>query len=204
MEPPSFVCKALYNMHKKLRLAWHGPTETFALIQFMHETNVGRPGAESKLHEFWATTCRLREGNIISTVRVERGPIFNRHGRTTPDWPWMGYHPIFVADFGEFQIDNYKVFGGGIIPIIRRWLQPIQKRMLDSRREAGKQLQAKADNIAGEATDYLWSKANDSDAVSNTAATHADSAEATRAWERQKESAAQLKDHYMPKGVPGI
>lgn len=203
MEPPSFVCKAIYDMHKRVRLAWHGPTETFALIQFMHETDVGRPGAESTAYEFWATTCRLREGRIISTVRIDRGPIFNRRGRTTPDWNWSGYHPIFIADLGEYHIDNYKVFGGGIIPIMRRWLAPLKKRLVESRVEAGRQLQSNAEDIAGEATDYLWSQANNSDAVSNTSATHVESAAETRAWERQKESAGELKDIHL-KGAPSI
>jgi len=183
-------------MHKRVRLAWHGETETFALIQFMHETDVGKPGAESKAYEFWATTCRLREGNIISTVCIERGPIFNRYGGTTPDWPWSGYHAIFIADLGEYHITNYQVMGGGIIPIMRRWLQPLKKRLLDSRVEAGRQLQTNAEDIAHEATDYLWSKANTSDYVSDTSSTVVDNSMAMRTWEKQRENAAQLKDFH--------
>jgi hypothetical protein len=195
--PPSAICEGLYKIHPWLRLAWHMRAKTdpdecnpgsFAVIQLYHRRDAGTPDDPKTYLLHWE---EAGEG---------RGPIFNRHGGTSPDWDILSRFPIYVANLSEFGITREQVFSGEFLNTIKYWLRPSRVRIEENAREMGKELKHKAAEIAGEQTDYLWSEANRADA-DRIIMPYSDSREQMAHWDAQREFGQKLEDYYLPPGL---
>lgn len=194
MYPPGAICRQLYSLHPQLRLAWDGrESETsdklnagsFALVQLYHVSDAGKRGDETTYFTFWNPP-----GHYM-------GPVFNKDGGGRRDWDPLFRVPIFVANLKDFDIPQEYVFDGRILDVVKEWLVPASRRFREAARQAGKNLVNDAEEIAREATDYLWHQANRSDATSVIQA-YKHSKEELKAWDRQRAAAAELKNYYNP------
>jgi hypothetical protein len=175
MHAPSAICSALYRLNPSARLAWAGEARksegelnagSFALVQLYPAKTVGPIDAPYIPNELWYTTVRPDEHGQATIVKIDRGPIFNRYGGTTPDWDMLAFVPVYVARFKDYKMSNEAVQSGAILPLLQRWMQPLKKRVADSQEQAGRELKKKAREIGEEAGKRLWREALKSDATS--------------------------------------
>jgi hypothetical protein len=165
MHPPSAICKSLYRLHPYLRLAWLGRDKkcedelnpgNFALVQLYHNRDCGSYAEPATYREFWEVTPHWTEGGQLISKRIERGPIFNRHGGTTRDWDPLFRKPIFVQIFEN----TYDVFSGKIIYEVKYYMNSIVERIMKSAKDKGKRVKAHTQDLSREMSDYLLWEAN--------------------------------------------
>ena len=175
MWAPNHVAMALYRLNPSARLAWAGePGKTedelnagsFALVQLYPIHQIGSLEEPLTPEELWHVTTRADEHGQPCRVRIDRGPIFNRHGGTRPDWDPIFFVPVFKVRFKDYHMSNESVQSGAILPLLRRWMTPIKKRVQDSQEAAGKELKRKAREIGEEGGKRLWKEAMNHDSTS--------------------------------------
>lgn len=169
MLAPRAICSALYRVNRSARIAWAGsPAKheddlnagSFALVQLFPVGLVGSLDEPVIPNELWHVTNKADEHGRAIRVRIDRGPIFNRWGGTSPDWDPLFFVPVYVARFADYGIPNEAVTCGAFLPVIRRWMQPMKKRFEDSVERAGRELKRKAREIGREGGQRLWREAN--------------------------------------------
>ena len=136
------------------------------------------------------------------TKRVNRGPIFNREGGTRADWDSAFRVPIFVATLDKsYGMSIEDVLSGRFLSDVRRWMVPIQRRVRESAIEAGKTLESKASDVAGQMTDHLAYQANKTDATTVIMANKHAKDDITKLERKVEKSHGQLADYYSPPEV---
>lgn len=142
MYPPDHIVREIERIHKQVRLGWVGTPKKDPA-----EINVGKyylvqlyhwRDAEKSVRERWG----------------ERGPLFGKR-----------YNPLMRVPImiGEVPIED--VFGGKVIQTLRWWMKPIDQRIRESQLKASAQYDAKVSDAAGEQTDWLLWKSNQTDAT---------------------------------------
>ncbi len=186
MTPSSWICKALYRCNPKLRLAWHGRERTencdinagnFALVQLFPAQVVGPLHDPNIYSELWDITPRLNQFGVVEMTKINRGPIFNRHGGTTRDWDPITQVPVYLIDLEGLGFDKYRVLNGEFLLYLPRWQTSAKKRLKASLEERYKDHKREINDLSREAGDYLWSRANNTGAtapVVDTAQAHAE------------------------------
>lgn len=156
-------------------MAWAGrerahPDElnpgSFAVVQLYHISDFGRPDKPHTFREGWELTVKAKEYGEPEFEPVYRGPIFNRWGGAGRDWDPLFRVPVFVATLDESHshkdgtpISIGDVFSGSVLETIKWWLIPIKRRIVEMHREQGEELNREAEDVAREATDFLWKRA---------------------------------------------
>ena len=128
MEAPRHVTEALYRVHKQARLGWVGREKGSP-----EELN---PGSFALIQLYHA---RDASKTYYGDLWNDRGPISGR------PYDRLQRIPILLH-----LVSSEDVFSGKIVEIVRRWVEPIGKRMMDSARQRGKDYQSELDNMAGE------------------------------------------------------
>jgi hypothetical protein len=167
------------------------------MVQLYHISDVGTEEYPLEYRPRWDIEAYVGEDGTTRVQRADRGPIFNRDGGTVPDWDPIFKKPVYVANFDDFDVPIERVLDGSILRLLEHWLTPIERRVRESAREKGRQLDRDADAMAGEMTDYLWREAQKSDAASSPMA-YKHAKEELAAWDRMNSQARQLPDYYMP------
>ena len=209
MYPPSHVCESLHALHLQLRLAWVGRPKKhelelnpgdFALIQLYHISDVGDLNDPSTFRTLWNVQPVLDEHGETQFERIDRGPIFNKHGGTSRDWDPLFRVPVFVATLNEeFGVSIEDILTGRIIERIKLWMRPIVQRVKESAVEQGKDLKRRASDIGHEVAKDVWKEAQKSDAATVIMANkHTKGAMAEIEQRKQHED---LASYYMPPEV---
>ena len=186
MHPPSLVCQQLKRVHPHLRLAWVGRPKIcedevnpghFAVVQLFARRDVGTDENPKIFQELWHLTSRADNFGASERVRIERGPIFNSLGGTSPDWDPLFRVPVFAMEvtptYRYPQLAPYEgetfctadVFSGKIIGGIEWFLTPIKERINRQNRAFANAAVSESHELAGEMTDFLWSQANKADST---------------------------------------
>lgn len=173
MTPPGWVCEKLYEISPMLRLGWVGqppayPGElnpgSFALVELRELKKVGRMDQPQQYTEFWDVQVEALADKLFRTVKIDRGPIFSRHGVEKRDWDNTRFKPMYVQNFDEqWGFTPQDVFDGTILPFCRRqWLTPEQRRAdkIKRLRIKGRRLNQKLHDLAGQMTDEWMHTAN--------------------------------------------
>jgi hypothetical protein len=168
---------------------------SFALVQLYHVRD-----ADGCYRELWDRTDVQDNDYTVRTVRIDRGPVFAKDGGSRKDWDER-YVPVYVANLADYGITPQQVFSGEFLGTVRRWLTPIVKRVVDSAREAGKDLKRQTGDIADEAAKFQWREAQRADATRPCLA-YKHCKDDMKAWERQRERASNLENYYMPPPAP--
>lgn len=207
MHPPSWICRALYRVHPQLRLAWHGREKahenelnpgSFALVQLYHISDVKEFEDPTTFRLPWTADPIEGSDGKTRTKRVNRGPIFNKEGSTRLDWDSAFRVPIFVATLDEaYGITTEDVLNGSFLDDVRRWMIPIQRRVQESAIEAGRNLESKADDVAGQMTDFLAHEANKPDATTVIMADKHAKGDLNKLEKKLEKSHGQLGDYYL-------
>ena len=195
MHPPPESCRALYRLHKQLRLAWVGRAPkfegeenpgSFAVVQLYHVRDAGSPDEPTSFREFWNTTMGFDEATYeFAPKRINRGPIFNRFGGTSLDYDPLVRVPIFAMTLdGEYTypdgspIQTQDVFSKKFLVAIAHNLSDVKKRVKDQRASFGRDVDRRGDDIGREMTDFLWREANRADSTRDTSITREDASAA--------------------------
>ena len=101
-----------------------------------------------------------------------------------------------------YGLTTEDVLDGFFLHVVRRWMTPIQNRVQESAYEAGKNLESKADDIAGQMTDFLAHEANKSDATTVIMADKHAKSDLNKLEKRLESSQGQLEDYYSSPEVP--
>ena len=175
MYPPSWACEAIYRIHPQLRVGWAGRPRRnsdelnagdFALVQLYHISDVGPMSDPITYRETWDVTTVADEYGRTERVKVDRGPIYDKHGVSRRDWDPLFRIPIFVCTLNEaFEIDRKNSDGvwEQTIEKIRIWLSPIYDRIRAGEIAKGKRMNAQTEELADVFTDHLWKDANTND-----------------------------------------
>lgn len=210
MHPPAQVCADVYKTNRLVRVAWAGAPKkspdddggSFALVRLFRVQDVGHLDNPVIPYDFWHVTMRPDQFGRPTTVRVSRGPIFNRKGGVAPDWDPLFWVPVYMANLKSFGIGNHIMYGSGIIPIIKEWMQPIRKRVLDSAKARGRELKEEAANLGREAADVIWHEASKTGQTSPLSTR--EERVAVEAQIDAKKSKVGLEEYYNPEVVmPG-
>lgn len=87
MHPPAHVCKALYAKYPDLRLAWHGQWGKFCIVKLSPKRMTKKHGSAFYMFDsMWDTAEAVMDNGGTEKVADSKGPVFNRHGTTRPDW----------------------------------------------------------------------------------------------------------------------
>lgn len=218
MHPPGAVCKALYDVHPQLRLAWAGrppkyPGETnpgsYAIVQLYHIQDCGDlDDTMVTFREFWDTTIRPNAHGQAERVRITRGPIFNKNGGTERDWDPLVRIPVFVMTIDEeYEYpdgSNFRgiedVHSGKYLVAIKAYLaKDIKTRAIESGIEKGKTVARKIDEIGRDGADYLWHEANKTGETSDTSITYESTRHQLARLDRQNEMMKdEVRDMFLP------
>ena len=211
MHPPSWICRALYRVHPQLRLAWLGREKayedelnpgSFALVQLYHISDVKEFEDPTTFRLPWSADPVEGSDGTTRTKRVNRGPIFNREGGTRADWDSAFRVPIFVATLDSaYGMTIEDVLSGRFLSDVRRWMVPIERRVRESAIEAGRSLESKADDIAGQMSDHLAYEANKTDAATVIMANKHAKGDINKLEKRVERSHGELADYYSPPEV---
>ena len=176
MYPPSSSCKALYRMHKQLRLCWVGPAKCFGVVQLYHQRDVGDiDDPEYCFRELFKITTRETRPGCYERVSVDRGHIFNRWGTTALDYdPYVRY-PVWVATLnnqmtyvdGEPIRHPEDVYSGKFMLAIEGWLTPIKDRLRLARFKHARDIINRAEDIGSQMTDDVWALGKDGTSTTN-------------------------------------
>ena len=211
MHPPSWICRALHRVHPQLRLAWLGREKTsedelnpgsFALAQLYHISDVQEFEDPTTFRLPWTADPVEGLDGKTRTKRVNRGPIFSRDGGTRADWDTAFRVPIFVATMdSSYGITTEDVLSGRFLSDVRRWMVPIERRVQESAIEAGRSLESKADDIAGQMSDHLAYQANKPDATTVIMANKHAKNDISKLEKKVETSHGELADYYSPPKV---
>ncbi len=176
MHPPSASCKALYNLHKWLRLCWVGPRKCFGVVQLYHMRDVGDiDDPEYCYRELWNITTRETAPGVYERVGCDRGPIFNRWGTTHYDYDPFVRVPVWVATLnsdynypdGEPIKHPEDVFSGKFMLAMEAWLLPVKERLRLARWKHARDVIGRAEDIGAEITDGVWTLGKDGTSTTN-------------------------------------
>jgi len=147
MHPVSAICEQLARLPKaKLRLAWHGPRNEFAVIQLFHLKDVER--------------------DFVGEWEMCNGPIYGKDGRR-PDWDPLFWRPMFIGLASDFDCDTHDVMTGHILYEVRQSLEWVaEKKSKSNRKRYRKALMDNADDLGREMADYAWSLGQNTDQTS--------------------------------------
>lgn len=206
MHAPPSACRALYDLHKHLRLAWFGPGQCFAVVQLYHVRDAGTPDFPHTYREFWGTTMAMDEENGgFVPVKADRGPIFNRQGGTTPDWDVLTRVPIFCMTLnGEYAypddspISTYDVFSKKFLIAIRHNLTDVRQRVTQQRKQHARAMENHAEALGSEMGDFLWREANKTGETRDTSVTREEAAAGQRQYEARKQYRESFEDYFAP------
>lgn len=171
MHPPSYVCQAVYRLHKQLRVAWLGRERmyedelnagNFCVVQLYHIQDCGTYENPVTFREFWEVTPRLNEAGGLTCVPATRGPIFNRWGGGSRDWDPLFRKPIFAYMLEE----NDDILSGKMLLDLKHFMTDIVERVRESARQKGREICLKSEDLGREAGNFLWSEANKTGATS--------------------------------------
>jgi hypothetical protein len=175
---------------------------SFALVQLYHVSDVAESTDFDETSTFrlpWVADPVEGGDGVTRMKRVNRGPIFSRDGSTRADWDSAFRVPIFVATLNEeYGMATEDVLSGRFLAEVRRWMIPIERRIKESAIERGVNLDSKANEVAGQMTDYLAYEANKPDATTVIQANKHCKEDMVKAENRLARSDTQLKDYYMP------
>jgi len=211
MHPPPWICESLYRIHPQLRLAWHGRERehedelnpgSFALIQLYHISDVQEFDDPATFRLTWGADPVEGADGATRLKRVDRGPIFNRHGTTKPDWDSAFRVPIFVATLDDdYEISMDDVISGGFLKDIKRWTVPIERRIRESADVAGRDLNSRAEDVGGQMADFLAHEANRPDATTVIMADKHAKPDMDNFEKKAERAHGQLEDYYTPPEV---
>ena len=172
MRPPRWVCRALYDLHPQLRLAWQGrppsrPGElnagSFAIVQLYHVRDAGNPDDPTTFRELWSTTIAPNEHGHAVRVRSDRGPLFNKNAETSPDWDPLQRVPVFVMTIDESYshpdgapLTTRDVYTGRFLEAIKASFGDIRDRVQRSKDAMAKDLSNRCEDMGREMADELW------------------------------------------------
>lgn len=175
MHAPGWVCRRLHELHPQLRLAWAGREKqhadelnpgAFALVQLYHVHDTGHVDCPTTFRLLWDVNPVVGDDGETHMRKVERGPIFNKNGGTKRDWDNLSRVPVFVATLDEeYDMGPDDVLSGRFLDSIRHWMTPIERRMRESAREAGRTLSGAIDDVAHEVSADLVKESHKSDAA---------------------------------------
>ena len=118
------------------------------------------------------------------------------------DWDSAFRVPIFVATLDEaYDISTSDVLTGRFLDTVRRWMIPIKRRVRESAIEAGRNLESKADDVAGEIADAVKFEANKPDASTVIMANKHAKGDMDKLEKRLEKAHGQLADYYSPPEV---
>ena len=174
MQPPSTVCETLFRKHNQLRIGWAGEPGpglnkgTFALIQLYHINNYGNVDDPNSILEYWQGTSRLGESGVMERVKIDRGPIFSKHGTERCDYDPLTRVPIYVMSLNEAYkfpwgepIKNVvDTLNGKFLGALDYWFSPMKPRIVKNRRDLVAKLRSDSEDIGDAVTDELWFNAN--------------------------------------------
>lgn len=162
MHAPSWLCRELVRQFPDARIGWAGrPAKDaddlnageFALVQLYPANVVGSLTNPDVFDELWQVTTRADAHGRAVRVRAERGPIFNRHGGTAPDYDPLFYVPVYKFDFVDQGFPLPKFLSGGWLNLLTR--DKLTKKLDEVAEKKGKALAAKMDDHAKEGYSYL-------------------------------------------------
>lgn len=166
MFAPAHVCQALFQKNKQLRFAWWGKHDprstelnqgTFAVVR-LYPTRALKDTAK----ELWDRTLRMNNVGGFYWDRDEKGPIFNAHGGTDPDWDVLSRCPVIeILANRQFKMSHRDVYSGALAS----WSQVVsnvehKRDRAKFLRKEGQALQAKADDVAQASLDHIYYEAN--------------------------------------------
>lgn len=133
MVPNPDAVDALARLYSSARLAWMGQEREFA-----GQLNAGvfalldlyaKHEAKFKVYEPWG----------------DRGPVYGK------PWDKDKFVPLLLATFTVEEVQSLS-----FMPVVRRWMTPIHRRMYESARERGEAFDRKVSNLTGEAGEKAW------------------------------------------------
>jgi hypothetical protein len=139
MHPPWEAVENLERLESTARLAWFPDPQ-----KAEGELNAG---AFALLQLY----PRAKMDEILYEPWGDKGPVF---GST---WNNDKYYPAWLANFTKEQ-----VFSGSFILDVRRWMRPLKERVVESAQELGREKQARMRDMAEEAGDRMYHKAQKS------------------------------------------
>lgn len=164
MEIPGWLCKKVYEIDQRLRLAWHGLPKLneadenpgfICVIQLAPRRKVGSFDDPVTYATLW---------DPAPWSPFYRGPIFSKSGRPSRDFD-ESQVPLYVINLDEMYTKE-AIFTGRFL----HSLTMKAKAWKDAEKQAKEQLlkAAKADvkDIAGGMTDHFWSLSNKTDSAS--------------------------------------
>jgi hypothetical protein len=168
MEAPAWLCKKVFEIAPYARLGWAGePSKDpnilnpggFAIIELARAHEVGSLDEPRIPQELWKVTTRANRHGQAIRCRIDRGPIFNRWGGTTPDYDALNYVPVFVGRPKDYGVSEHAFYHGAVIPMLRRWETKVKERVAEDRNEKAKIVKAQLDDVSRDGTERLWSMA---------------------------------------------
>ena len=133
MHPGPDAIMALKRLHPMARLGWFGKERKSEV-----ELNPGE-FALLELYPKHEVPRRIYEPGR------ERGPVFGE------SWDHDRYEPLWLANFSPEDVQTLR-----FVPVVRRWMTPIHRRMYDSAKERGKAYQARIEDLAGTMGEKVW------------------------------------------------
>lgn len=131
----------------------------FCVVQLYHLRDCGTVEDPRTPRDFWNGELQMSKDGGFFGARVERGPVFNRHGGTAPDWDTLQRQPIIaMASNDEFHLSTYDVFNGNILGFLRARLKPESVRRYNyetGKQETGKRIEAGVNETANVMADQL-------------------------------------------------
>lgn len=214
MHPPSSACRALYDLHKQLRLAWVGrPSKyadelnpgSFGVIQLYHVQDVGDLDDPFTFREFWHVTTAVDPFGVAERKRIDRGPLFSRNGSVKRDYDVHVRVPVFTMTLdAAYQyadgtpINTGDVFSGKFIAAIRHRLSPIVQRIRAKGKETARNAERRTEDLGREIGGYLWHTANKTGQTRDTSITIDQASAAMAKEERRWARSKSFEDIYVP------
>jgi hypothetical protein len=147
MHPPQHELDRIQKLHPWARLGWIGRKRTspddLNVGDFYLVQLISQRAAQFEYNEPWA----------------DKGPIYGK-----------AYDPLQRVPFmmaGPFPAED--IYSGAVTAALELLLRPPQDRVYKSQRSKGEQMDDDVTQLAGEMGEYLWWKANQTDAMSNRA-----------------------------------
>lgn len=178
MRPPKHICKALYEKNPQLRLAWRGNgnpgdlSDTdgsgvprggcFSLIRLIPSRAAGHRHDPETLREFWDCTMVSDVMGSYSTVRDDKGTLFNRTGGTSLDWDPLERVAIIALDFNSsYNFSSWDVFSGKAVKAIS--IIPLREAKREEANvllKKGRDMDAMIHDYSREASNQIFWQAN--------------------------------------------
>ena len=184
---------------------------SFAVCQLYNVRDAGTPDFPNTYREFWDVAPFLDDFGNLENHRIDRGPIYNRLGGSTPDWDLLTRVPMFIMTLDsafkyadETPIKTVDVFSGKFIEAVKHNLGGIVGRIKTQRKSRGRELDNKAEALGGEMGEFLWREANKTGETFNHAITMQERVDALKRhdeakWRKNKS----FEDMFMPPDVKG-